>query len=473
MDGDIRLAEAIAEAGRSKAVGGKTQDAPVVLADGRRFLTALGDDEFTFRSEAEGAGEFTHVGRLREGVGEEVMDVGLAVAVRIAEAPDAVAVEDEDLVVAEGAGHRLMQAGGEAAPGDVGRADLQAAGQPDIAVERDDDRGAVLAELDVARADSAFPGIVDRQGDMIDGVGFGASGHVNFGLHLGLPATGRGTGRDGPRGHRGRGVLVGERDAEGGGRGVGRHLHHEEIIVGGEFSRAGDGDAGLEFLRRALAARADDEQEVLGVGRDGEVAFDDDVAGALAGFPEFADGGVGDAIGQDDVLADEFDGLESPERRRDRTAADFRGRRGGRARVGAVDRGAELPTGDDGVAEPELAFGLRRGELAAERLAAGVVIGTRREGLIADALAAPDRRDTEQVGVEAGPGIVREFDDQPAGREVVLAGSFATGVEDRGEEREIGLDPAAPGLRRVGLRLTAFARRRFFYRLGREGAQRT
>ena len=241
------------------------------------------------------------------------MDVGLAVAVLIAEAPDAVAVEDEDLVFADGAGHRLMQAGGEAAPGDVGRADLQAAGQPDVAIQRDDDRGTVLAELDVARADGAFPGIVDRQGDMIDGVGFGAFGHAHLGFHLGLPASGRRTGRDGLCGHRRRGVLVGERDAEGGGCGVGRHLHHEEIIVGGEFSRAGDGDAGLEFLRRALAARADDEQEVLGVGGDGEVAFDDDVAVALAGSPEFADGGVGDAIGQDDVLADEFDGLEATE----------------------------------------------------------------------------------------------------------------------------------------------------------------
>ena len=241
------------------------------------------------------------------------MDVGLAVAVRIAEAPDAVAVEDEDLVVAEGAGHRLMQAGGEAAPGDVGRADLQAAGQPDVAVQRDDDRGAILAELDVARADSAFPGIIDGQADMIDGVGLGAFGHAHLGLHLGLPAAGRRTGRDGLRGYRRRGVFVAERDAEGGGRGVGRHLHHEEIIVAGEFSRSGDGDAGLEFLRRALATRADDEQKVLRVGGDGEVAFDDDVTVAFAGFPEFADGGVGDAIGQDDVLTDEFDGLEATE----------------------------------------------------------------------------------------------------------------------------------------------------------------
>ena len=55
-----------------------------MLADGRRLLAALGDDELALRTEAQGAGEFAHVSRLREGVGEEVMDVGLAVAVRIA-----------------------------------------------------------------------------------------------------------------------------------------------------------------------------------------------------------------------------------------------------------------------------------------------------------------------------------------------------------------------------------------------------
>ena len=206
-----------------------------------------------------------------------------------------------------------MQAGGEASPGDVGRADLQAACQPDIAVEGDDHGRAVLAELDVARADGALPRIVERQADMIDGEGFGAFGHAHLGLHLRVPAAGRRTGRDGLRGHAGGGMLVAERDAEGCWRGVGRHLHHEEVIVGGEFGRSGDGDAGLEFLRRTLATRADDEQQFLGVGRDGEVTFDDDAAVALGGFPEFADAGVGDAIVQHHVRPDEFDRLKATE----------------------------------------------------------------------------------------------------------------------------------------------------------------
>ena len=125
------------------------------------------------------------------------------------------------------------------------------------------------------------------------------------------------------------------------------------------------------------------------------MAFDDDMTVVFGSFPEFADRRIGDAIGEDDVLADEFDGLELAERGRDRTATDFRGRRRGRARVDVVDLGAELPTGDDGVAEPKFAFGLRRGELAAECLAAWVVIGTRSEGLVADAFAAPDGGDAE------------------------------------------------------------------------------
>ena len=79
----------------------------------------------------------------------------------------------------------------------------------------------------------------------------------------------------------------------------------------------------------------------------------------------------------------------------ERAAADFLGRRGGGARVGVVDRGAELPAGDDGVAEPEFAFRLRGGELAAECLAAGVVIGAGCEGFVAHAFTTPDGGDAE------------------------------------------------------------------------------
>ena len=96
-----------------------------------------------------------------------------------------------------------------------------------------------------------------------------------------------------------------------------------------ELGRAADGDSGLDFLGRALVAGADDEEQVLRMGGDGQMALDDDMAVVLGSLPELANRGVVDAIGQDDVLADEFDGLELAERGRDRSAAYFLGRRGG------------------------------------------------------------------------------------------------------------------------------------------------
>ena len=132
-----------------------------MLADGGRFLAALADDEFAFRGEADGAREFTHVGRLGEGVREEFMDVGFTVVVRIAESPDAIAIEDVNLIVADSAGHRLVEAGGESTPGHLRGVFLESAGQPDVAIESDDNRRTVLEKLDVARADGALPWVVD------------------------------------------------------------------------------------------------------------------------------------------------------------------------------------------------------------------------------------------------------------------------------------------------------------------------
>ena len=447
VHGEVGLAEAVAEHGGGAAVGRDAQDAAVVLADGGRFLAALGDDEFALRREAQGAGEFAHVRRLGEGVREEFVDVGFAVAVRVEEPPDAVAVEDVDLVVAERAGHRLMQARGEAAPADFVAGGAEAAGEPDVPVDRHQHAGAILAELDVAGADGAFPGVDDRQADVVDDVGVGGFAEFDLRGDGGLPAGLGRAGRDGDRRDGRGGVLVAEGHAERGGRVVGGNLHREEIFVMGEFGRAADRHAGFDFLGRPLMARADDEEQVLGVGGDRKVAFDHDLAVMLGGLPELTDDRVVDAIGEHDVLADEFHGLELTQRGRQRAASDFidRGRRG--AWVIAIDRRAELPAGDDRMAEPELAFGLRSRELAAERLAARVVIGTRGEGFVADALASPDGGDAEQIGVEARPAVVGQLDDQAARGEVVLAEAFAAGVEDGREEREVGLDPGAPGLR--------------------------
>ena len=100
VDADLRLPEPVAEDRGGAAVGRDAQHAAVVLADRRRFLAALGDDELAARREAQRARELAVVGGLRERVREELVDVGLAVAVGVAQAPDAVAVEDVDLLVA-------------------------------------------------------------------------------------------------------------------------------------------------------------------------------------------------------------------------------------------------------------------------------------------------------------------------------------------------------------------------------------
>ena len=189
MDRQVGLTEAIAEQGGRMPVGRDAEDAAVVLADGRRFLATFADDELAFRGEADRAGEFAHVGGLGEGVREELMDVGFTVAVRIAESPDAIAVEDEDLFVADGAGHRLVESGGETAPGDVGGALLESAGEPDIAVEGDDNRRAIFEELNVTGTHGALPGVVDGEGDVVDDVGVLGGTEGDLGCDRGFPSA--------------------------------------------------------------------------------------------------------------------------------------------------------------------------------------------------------------------------------------------------------------------------------------------
>ncbi len=56
------------------------------------------------------------VGRLRERVREQLVDVRFAVAVGVAQPPDAVAIEDEDLLVADGEAQRFVEARREPPP---------------------------------------------------------------------------------------------------------------------------------------------------------------------------------------------------------------------------------------------------------------------------------------------------------------------------------------------------------------------
>ena len=97
--------------------------------------------------------------------------IGFAIAVGVAEPPHAVAIEDVNLLVADGQRQRLVQARREPPPLDdtVGR--RQALHDPDVAVERDAGPGAIGEELDVADANTALPRIRLRQRHIVHDVG--------------------------------------------------------------------------------------------------------------------------------------------------------------------------------------------------------------------------------------------------------------------------------------------------------------
>jgi hypothetical protein len=97
--------------------------------------------------------------------------IRLAVGVGVAQAPDPVAIEGVDLVVADRDGQWLVQTRGEATPLRGGGPVLQPAHEPDIAVERDDNARPVPQELDVPGSDVAPPGVVGRQRDVVHDVG--------------------------------------------------------------------------------------------------------------------------------------------------------------------------------------------------------------------------------------------------------------------------------------------------------------
>jgi hypothetical protein len=65
---------------------------------------------------------------------------------------------------------------------------VQAADEPDVAVERHERAGAILLELDVAAADVAAPRIVGGQLDVVDDVGVFALRAGDGGRDLLAPA---------------------------------------------------------------------------------------------------------------------------------------------------------------------------------------------------------------------------------------------------------------------------------------------
>lgn len=70
----------------------------------------LGNHELAAGREPHRVGKLARIGGLREGIREQFVDIGFAVAARVAKPPDAVPIEDMDLVVANRQAQRLVQA---------------------------------------------------------------------------------------------------------------------------------------------------------------------------------------------------------------------------------------------------------------------------------------------------------------------------------------------------------------------------
>ena len=79
---------------------------------------------------------------------EHIVAVRLTVAVRVAELPEAVAAGDQDLAVHDLEAERMIEAGGEATPGDLGESVVDARGHEDVAVESGDHRATIRQEVE-------------------------------------------------------------------------------------------------------------------------------------------------------------------------------------------------------------------------------------------------------------------------------------------------------------------------------------
>lgn len=65
------------------------------------------------------------------------MGVGFAVLVEVEDLPDAIAVEDEEILAASDDGHGFMETGGVAFPSDLSEVVMEAGDEPDVAIEGD------------------------------------------------------------------------------------------------------------------------------------------------------------------------------------------------------------------------------------------------------------------------------------------------------------------------------------------------
>src|SRR5262245_53444997 len=98
------------------------------------------------------------------------MPVRLAVAIRVPQAPDAVAIEDKHFVVADGERQRFVQSGSEPLPAHDTVRRRQPANKPDVTIEGHPDASAVGQELEITQPDVSPPRIIEGQRNVVDDV---------------------------------------------------------------------------------------------------------------------------------------------------------------------------------------------------------------------------------------------------------------------------------------------------------------
>src|SRR6185503_18674498 len=91
------LAQSPAPHARGFSIRRNAQHGAVVNAGSRTLLPALGDEECAIGCDAQTRGELARLGGLRESVGEQFVRVALTITVRIAQSPNAVAIENEQV----------------------------------------------------------------------------------------------------------------------------------------------------------------------------------------------------------------------------------------------------------------------------------------------------------------------------------------------------------------------------------------
>src|SRR5262249_17864488 len=135
--------------------------------------------------------ELVERGRRSLVVIEALVAVGLAVAVVVAQARDAVAPVHVDDAADDGEAERVEQARREALPGHARERIVEAADDPDVAVPGGDRGAAVAEEVERADAHARTEAVVERDPDRVDGPGVVVGAPLALGDDRFAPATGR------------------------------------------------------------------------------------------------------------------------------------------------------------------------------------------------------------------------------------------------------------------------------------------